>query len=241
MTIFGHCARCQQPIPDERLQISPVVCPSCGHSSTENEAQSQLKLEMDSIKFMVSLAALALLALLHVTQWSGYSLEIIPLKAKQLTGVAKRADLLRIQAICVEQKRLECVEKAIAGRIKTGDVEALAELGKHLVLLNRAQEARPFLVRYFELGGLNLEANYYYAQALAQAGQIDQASRQFERIIEAKPDSLQITVAQTYVRMLMNNGRTQDAIRLINQIRKSSSTAELFMNTEYQQLTQASR
>lgn len=238
---FGTCPRCQSELSESRKSGTPVVCQACGFTPNLVEKQFVNKLENSFIKRAILLSAILLGSLMQAASWDQYALEIIPLKVKQFTGMANREDLNQIAKICLAKFKFDCVETAYAQMADQGDNESLAELGKFQVRRGKIREANSTLASYFSHGGLDLEASYQFARVLSQVGQVDKAAQYFDQVLAAKPDTLQVTVTQNYVKMLINNGRGDQAKKLIESVRKTSTSASLFMDEEFKSLNHASR
>ena len=106
-------------------------------------------------------------------------------------------------------------------------------------------EAAQSYYKFFKSGGQDLESSYNYAKTLSQLGQVDEAIKYFDQVLGAKPDVLQVTVIQNYVKLLVENKRFVQAKVLIEHVRKDGGEAAgSFMDAEYkriQELTTASR
>jgi tetratricopeptide (TPR) repeat protein len=239
MLQFGMCSRCQTEIPEDRLSQRPVVCPTCGFTHNSQEVKAEIQFERRFIKVAVGLALAMILGFIQTATWDKFALEIVPLKIKSGIGMASPTDLKRIVQICLERFRHDCVESAYADLANQGDIEALADLGKFQVRRRNNQNALQTFTQYFKRGGLDLEASYQYAKVLGEVGQTEQSASYFDHVLKARPETLQVTVTQNYVRMLINNGRRDQALKLINSIRKTSPTASMFMQDEYKSLAQA--
>lgn len=233
---FGSCPRCQSELSPERLQFQPIVCDVCGYTHNTLDNQVTRQFEKRFIKVSMILASVLTMGFLQAATWDKYAVEIIPLKLKQLIGMTSGSDLNRIAQICMERLRHDCVETAFASRGYQGDNEAFADLGKYQVRRQKRQDAMASFQRYFQNNGQDLEAMYQFAKVLGDAGQVDQAIAYYDQVLKAKPDTLQITVTQNYVKMLTNHGRAAQALALIDGIRKTGSSASLFMETEYKSL-----
>ena len=106
-------------------------------------------------------------------------------------------------------------------------------------------EAAQSFYKFFQKGGNDLEASYSYAKALAQLGQVDEATKYFEQVLAARPDVLQVTVVQNYVKLLVEHKRYDQGLKLIKDIRSKGPEYTSFMDAEFktiqQNLTTASR
>lgn len=233
---FGACPRCQSELSGDRMAFQPLICNHCGFTANAVQSKAEQQFERRFLKVGLAIALALGLGFVQAANWDEYALEIIPLKIKELTGTASASDLSRIADICVARLKHDCVESAYAAKGSAGDNEAFAALGKYQIRRGKTREAQKTFTAYFRNGGRDLESAYQFAKVLGETGQIDASAGYFESVLKAKPETLQITVIQNYVKMLVANGRAAQALMLIEETRKSSSTASLFMDTEYQSL-----
>ena len=238
MLQFGACPRCQTQIPEDRMGQNPIVCAACGFVSNNHDKKLDQHLESRFVKVAFLTAIGLILGFLQTASWDKYALEIIPLKIKQFTGMASNDNMVRIAQICSKRLKHDCVETAYASLAHRGQNDYFAELGKYQVRRGNKNAALQSLGQYFKQGGSDLDATYQYAKVLGDAGKADEATTYFDSIIKAKPETLQITVVQNYVKMLVNNNRRVEALKLIRDTRKSSSSASMFMEEEFKQLEQ---
>src|SRR5512135_756842 len=102
MLQFGTCPRCGAEIDHERFMASGVVC-RCGWSHSTQSAAAQ-KRSANRIMVRMILAAVFIIGtFIQVVNWNSHFISIIPLKVKQLIGVASVPDLERIATICYER------------------------------------------------------------------------------------------------------------------------------------------
>jgi tetratricopeptide (TPR) repeat protein len=236
---FGMCPQCKQDIAEERLRESVVICQHCGFSDQKTNKSLEKKIFKSYLKASLLVTVLLVASFIQAVNWDQYFFSIIPLKIKEMTSTASTMDLKEITRICNERKKWDCVEASLLKTYQSSpntEIEALAELGKIQFQRGETDAALQTFSTYFAQGGLSLDASYDYARSLSLRGQVDQASQVYEKILEAKPDTLQVTVAQNYVRLLMNNNRFSQAKDLLEEIRKSGSNANMFMDKEFQEI-----
>jgi tetratricopeptide (TPR) repeat protein len=238
---FGTCPRCKSDIDEKRLASNPVICQACGFTPNVAGRRVAAQIERKFLKTSLAITFVLVAGFIQAVNWDRYAVEIVPLKIKQWTHTASTMDLMRINLVCRERLKHDCVESALSDMSQSGQLEALAELGKYQAKRGRKAQAANSLAQYFSQGGLDLEANYQYAKVLSELGQIDQAASRFDQVIKARPETLQITVTQHYVHMLMNNGRRDQALALIKGVRGTSPEASLFMETEFKALAPQAR
>src|SRR5262249_49366836 len=92
---------------------------------------------------------------------------------------------------------------------------------------------------FFSKGGVDLEGSYMFAKALGQVGMVDEASKYYDYVLGQKPDVLQVTVVQNYVKLLMEANRLDQAQKLIEGVRKQSEASAYFMEDEFKKIKEA--
>ena len=243
MLEFGACPRCKLDISPERKRITPIVCDHCGYCPSGNDRAVKAAAEKQTIILFGLVAAFALGSYMQLVNWDNHSLEIIPLKVKETLGMSSKEDVDQTAQICMDLKKWDCVE---TNYIKSGseDQTKLPRLGNFQMRRAKYNEAAQTYYGFFQKGGNDLEASYSYAKALAQLGQVDEATKYFEQVLNARPDVLQVTVVQNYVKLLMDHQRYDQARKLIQNIRGKGPETAAFMDAEFkkiQSMTTASR
>jgi tetratricopeptide (TPR) repeat protein len=140
-----------------------------------------------------------------------------------------------LASICMERKKYDCVEQQYA-RLGQQNPQLMLRLGKFQMSRAHYNEAVNTYRTFFSKGGIDLEASYNFAKALGQVGQIDEAAKYYDYVLGAKPDVLQVTVIQNYVKLLMEANRLDKARTLIEQVRHKSDTSAYFMETEFKKI-----
>ncbi len=226
------CPRCQINISPKRLHSNPKVCNGCGYILFSHEREEFASYENRSLIVVCLTAVAIVLGFIHMANWGSYSLEVIPIKISMMTGTSTNSIDERMAEICTKMLKLDCVEQ-MYGKIALRDTKGWNRLGQLQFNRNKFAEANKSFAIYFGKGGKDLDAAFYYARALANAGRIDESAKHFERILAAKPQIFQITVAQTYVKILVDNGRLEQALKVISNQRKKGENTSRFMESEY--------
>jgi tetratricopeptide (TPR) repeat protein len=243
MLEFGACPRCKLDVSAERKKSLPVICDHCGFTLTNNENQVKKVADRQTMILFGSFSLFVLISFFQLTNWDNYSLEIIPLKIKATLGMTSPGDADRTAQICMDLKKWDCVESNYS-RFTEASPERLTRLGQFQMKRAEYNEAAQTFYTFFKKGGNNLEASYSYAKALAQLGQIDDATKYFDQVLAARPDVLQVTVVTNYVKLLMDHQRYDQARKLIQDVRSKGPQTASFMETELQKIksvTTASR
>ena len=236
---FGVCPQCKQDIDEARLRESIVICQHCGFSDQKSNQRLDKQVYKTFLKTSLVITVLLVGGFIQSVSWDKYAVTIIPLKLKQTLGMASLQDMTEISKICQERLKWDCYGQALAQRYQMSpntEVETLAELGNLQFKLGQYAQAEKTLSTYFQQGGLNMDASYDYARSLSLQGQVDQASQVYQQILQAKPETLQITVAQNYIKLLMTNNRHVEAKSVLDGIRASGSNANMFMDKEYKEI-----
>lgn len=232
---FGACPRCQLEIQSERLRSSVIVCNHCGFTGNLNQRKLEKSAEKKFITIATSVCALLTFSFVMIVKWDTYSLEVLPLKAKQLVGMSSAEDLKRIVEICEDRKNLECQISGLEDLSKI-DNEARAQLGKIYFLKDQNKLAVQRFSDYFRNGGLSFEASYMFARSLEKDGQIELASQYYESVLNSKPDTLQITVTRHYINMLTEYNKRDQAKLVLSKIREMGANTKNFMDPVFKEL-----
>lgn len=233
MLHFGHCPRCGSEISAERIVGGTLVC-DCGWTrSLRSDSVDRSNIDRTCASIIV-IGGLLIASFLHAVNWDRHFFAIVPLKAKQVIGMADTSELGKIAEICAERKKHECVERAYADieKLEPSNIENLSRLGQLQYKRERLNNAASTFAKYFELRGSEIDAIYAYAQTLTRLKRFDEADTYFRSALQKKDDVLQVTVVRNYVQMLVSANRLQDAKGVILKYRKNSASANLFMSKE---------
>ena len=245
MLEFGACPQCKLDIAPERAKLQPVICNHCGFTvSKPDKEEAQGEVDKKSIQLMVGISVLVLGCYIQISNWDTAWLKIIPLGIKDTIGMSSPADIEAKASICMDLKKWDCVNTQYA-KAAIANPELWQRAGHFQMQQAKYNEAAQSYFKYFQAGGKELDASYNYAKALAQLGQVDEATRYFDQVLAARPETLQITVVQNYVKLLMDHQRYDQAKALINKVRSEAGpSGESFMEAEFikiKDLTTASR
>jgi len=198
---YGFCPRCTQTIDQERRRDEVVVCGACGFVLSNTEKKSAKSSQASFFKIGVALCALLVGVFAQIIVWDGYAFEVIPLEMKELAGLSKTSDVERMATICLERKRYKCVESEYL-RLAKKDPKQLLRLGKLQMTRLHYQDAASTYHRYFSTGGQDVEGRFAYAQALSQIGQVDEARKYYQSIMQSKADAItQAAAAHSYEKL----------------------------------------
>lgn len=237
MLQFGHCPRCASEISSERIVGGTIVC-GCGWSrSIRSDTVDRNNIDRTCASIIV-IGGILIAGFLHAVNWDKHFFAIVPLKTKQVAGMASTTDLERIAEICVDRKKHECVERAYAdiAVAQPQNLANLSRLGQLQYKRDRLSAAAATFAKYFTMKGDELEAAYTYAQTLSKLKRYEDAGRYYQMALAKKDNVLQVTVVRNYVQMLVTANKLQQAKTVILTYRKKSASANLFMAKELEDI-----
>ncbi len=201
------------------------------------------ELENSTFAVTAALGAFVMASLIQIYFWDKYSLDIIPITLKEVVGATSPSDWEDKASMCSDLKKWDCVEAQYLKAAQYDKSKYVRLAGFQFSRRKYERSARSFAI-YFEnskningiLKGEEIEIALTYAKALTELNQNEEAAKFYEKVLEAKPDTVQVSVIHSYVKILFKNGKYGRARVLIEDVRKSSSTAAQFMEAEYQQI-----
>lgn len=232
---FATCPRCQLEMDHDRQKLHPVICNHCGFTSSKHETKIQHQVEARFIKVALVIALILVASFVQVANWDSHFLRVIPLQVKSLVGVMEADDYEAMAEICMDRKKYNCVERMYA-KTASQSLDHLARYANFLVKREKVRLAAYQYKSYFDQGGVDLLVTYNYAKTLAQLGEFDQAAQLFQQVIDSKPETVQVTVIQNYVRALINANQLEKAKSIIEDVRHKSAQANAFMAEEMAQI-----
>jgi tetratricopeptide (TPR) repeat protein len=191
-----------------------------------------------AIFLLVLLSFFILGGFVHAVNWDKYSLTIIPLKTKQILGVAKLEDLKEVARICKIRKKYFCQERALisAQKLDRTDRKLLLDIGQLQIDREAYKEAVRTYSSYFTAKGRDKKARLNLAIALSKTGQRVEAKRHLKYLVFSNRRQLQAEAARTYVSLLMETGDMHEAQRVIRFCRGVGNNASLFMEKEWKEV-----
>ncbi len=140
----------------------------------------------------------------------------------------------------MDLKKWDCVEAAYLETAKH-DVQLFKRAGDFQMKREKYAEAARSYYPLFQDGKVqDIEVSQLQLRKSSCSHRSgDEAVSYFDAILAARPDTLQVTVVQKYVKLLMQHQRYDQAKVLISKIRKDSGPAgEAFMEDEFTQIKQ---
>ncbi len=245
MAHYSHCPRCNHDLHtgliSGNLQAGGLaVCTYCGWYESKAQARARIKSENQSIVAMVTATVSILLLTAHMLSWGAHAFSVPALKVGQWTGMLSKGGYDELAQMCTDLGKLTCARDAyIENFRKNRDLEALAKLARLQLRNQESQSAMSTFATYINAGGKNGEAALLYGQLLEQSGQDGEALRLMELSIESRPDQLPIAATGSIVRILMKQGRYEEARERLTRFHGSAGNAKGYLNTELSQIEQA--
>lgn len=237
--ISKDCPVCNTNL-DNSVSFDDITVCECGWSGSYENKTLEKKAATKVSKNIIIMSSLILGVFLQIANWDSYSLEIIPLKAKQWFSAPTEASLNRIIAICKDRKKLSCIEGAYEDlvRLAPKNQENLAALARAQVDNKEIFAASLTFARYIKAGGKDIDVTFDYAKVLSALGKTDSAERYFKYILQRKPRTLQPKVMRSYVNMLIKDNQLSKARGLIYKYRKISKRAAFFLDKQLKEINQ---
>lgn len=225
------CPRCHIEISEERSRSNPAVCDGCGHVISNNEVKATEEVTRNYKYGMWAVAASVIGLHLFFSSWGGYTLEV-----RWLQIFGGQGSQERLAQICLETFQYDCVERHYLAMGQT-DSKAFLTLGKFQMSRQNYQAAAQSLRQYLANNeDANKDATFLLARSLGEAGNVDEAAKYYEEVINHKTDVIPVTATQKYVEMLVKHQKWADAQRIIQEVRKRGENAQDFMQQQYTEI-----
>ncbi len=235
---YKTCPQCKKLINSDRSFGGVSICQACGWTQSSREkGVKSLALISYALKGLV-IGSVFLLSLSYIKYWDTYALEALPLQVKKITGIATSDELFTLVELCEKRKNLRCAINYSEDLIKRnqGSLRALEKRSHNLYLHNESELAMTSYEAYFKYGGKAVQALYEYARLLKKNGHLKSSIVQFEKVIKAKPDMLQITILEHYIKALIEDKQFVKAKKTIEYVQKNASKTFNFMETDLNKL-----
>ncbi len=217
-----------------------AVCSKCGWYESQAQAKLRIKTENQTITFMIAFAVSLLLITAHLINWGSHAYSIPGLKIGQWTGTLSARGYDELAQACVDLGKFECARTTYIENFKLNRTpEPLAKLARLQVRLQETQPAMATFNAYFKNGGTDGDAALLYGQLLEQSGQDAEAEKMLELSITSRGSMLPIAATGAIVRIMMKQGRYEEARTRIETFQASAGNAKGYLNSELAQIEQA--
>jgi len=215
MSIHHNCPRCRLKVAEERLKAIPFVCDHCGFTvSKPNSIPEQASEEFDT-RLLIGIAGSIVLIFVLLAS----SVELRWLQTRDFVGLSSISSLNRMIELCTGLRKASCVEYALSRQAKF-EPKLSVRHAEYLLGRQKSKEAVLTMKKFISGGKADAAAYIVYARALAEAGQIDEAIKYFERVITSTRTP-KMEHMQSYVKYLARAKRFDQALSLIMRARRS--------------------
>lgn len=234
---LNTCRVCQSHIEGDNNFDGIIVCPSCGHTESKNNKSLFLDFLSSSVGFLIITTGLVF-SLFAIKKWDTFVMKALPLQFRSAIGTANTGEHFKLVEICESRKNLSCVEKYTDKIMQQQpeNIEALRIKAHNQFIHKEFEAAFQNYKLYSELQGDNPDAFYELGKLYIQNNDVKMAIQSFETSINAKPDTLQITVLENYVKALIADQNYQKAYDTIKYVQENSRKSLFFMNTDFEKL-----
>lgn len=246
MAHFGNCPRCSSQLHKDVMSGNIkagglAVCSHCGWFESHSQAQARMKAENQTITIMITFTVTLLLLAAHVVSWRGHASAIPFLKLAQYTGTLSSRGYDELANVYIDLGKLPGARATLIEQYQVHRTpEPLAKLARLQVRNQETPAAMVTFSSYFKNGGKDGEAALLYGQLLEQQGGQDaEAIKMFELSIASRPQQLPIAATGAIARIMIKQGRYEEAQDLITKFQESAGNAKGYLNTELAQIEQA--
>tara|TARA_Y100000817_G_C16846872_1_gene540399 strand:+ start:892 stop:1617 length:726 start_codon:yes stop_codon:yes gene_type:complete len=232
------CPKCGAVIDRKRLSDPVVVCQECGTVVNDAEKVEEKKQYWNFFWSLASICAAILVLFFYMRHWQGEAASVFPLQLKSLVGLAEVDDFEKLQSVCEDQQKVDCISKLTQEiQLKQpGHLLSLERLGHIKYLTKNYDDAVESYRTYFVHGGRDSSALYEYAISLEKIDDPEKARSIYEIALRQKPDVLQITVYEKYIKLLIKTGDVKKAIETIKYVQSKATRSVDFMDGELKRL-----
>lgn len=222
------CEKCHQLLDKDRRADWITVCSNCGHVGSGNSEKQKKEMSKGYALMLMSILTIFSLVFIQMAHWRQHSVSMLPLQIKSVLSLMSTADYEKQADICFDLHHYECAADAlkIVSLSDPSDLDKLQKYAKSLVMAEDYELASQAYKLYFDKGGDNLDATYEYAKILVRLGLTEMATTYFNKVIDAKPDVFQITVAKSYVKALIESENISGLKALLKRFKSQGLTAE---------------
>ncbi len=169
--------------------------------------------------------------LFHVSQWGSDSIRIVYLKAATTLGWASSDDWSSLARVCEERIKPGCLESALKGKANNSRlVSDYVRLGDFQRVQKRHAEALLSYNTGLMIDATTVDPKLFYgiARSYESTGETEKALAYYAKAIEIKPEVIQVTVTESYVKLLKRLGREDQAKEVLTEVRKRGNSDSLF-------------
>ena len=230
-----QCPACNTTIDDSRIVGNTAIC-QCSWTGCIGKPSKDPE---NSIIIKISIFAILLGGMMwHSMKWNEFSISVLPLQYKNLTGKSTHLDHLKMFNICTARKLSQCQINQLDLILKNRklDLTTLVNASQFYLDQKLNTKARKTLKRYIKQKGKNVDLIFAYGELCEQAGHSKTARRMYIYANKLSPKRMHPKSARNYVRLLIHEGKYKKALMAIKHYRKTSRQASYFMSKELKKI-----
>lgn len=215
------CPDCNDLIPADRMDEEMTVC-TCGYTRSKAEAQSEAARNKRTSYVIIFLSLVMISSFIHTAKWGQDSVKVTPLEVSRVFGTISPDQALALGDMSIDKNFLNQAEEMYKIYLKAhpNDLAVNEKMGMLLFRQDKFEEAVPYFENYFTNNGEEPNTLFSYGKALTESQDLSAAEEVFLKLIEAKPDTYQITVVQALVDLYITQNKLKEAKKFISELIK---------------------
>lgn len=215
------CPDCGTLIPAERMDEDMVVC-TCGYTKSASQVNFEKSRNKSSSYVIIGLSLFLMASFIHTAKWGKDSVKVTPLEVSRVLGTISPNQALALGDMSMDKKFLMQAEKMYSVFLEENpeDLEANQKMGMLLFRQKKFEEAAVYLEKYFLNDGDDQITLFSYGKSLTETQDLGDAEEVFLKLINAKPETYQITVVQALVDLYIEQGKLTEAKSFISSLIK---------------------
>lgn len=238
MKFHSFCPRCGNTLSNEHHSTGVAIC-ECGFADESPSEAMIKKTEKTSIQIMLAFSTVVAVGFGYLQSWGQYATSMPFTKLAQMTTGLSPQGYRDLAKACIELNKWSCAEDAyIELTTQAGDVQGFAELGSLRNRLKQTEAALQAYEAYEKRGGKDAFSLVQYGKLLEAANRDEDAMKIYEKSIASSGEALPVQATTGIVRLLMKQGRYEEAYVRVITFHESAQNASGYLNTELSQLQQ---
>lgn len=206
----------------------------CGLGSQRIDSKVEQEISRQMLFLTAIIAVVCVPWVIFISQYHGFGTEIIGLKIGSALGMTSARAEGQLAELCARIGRDDCARSAYrqAASKHAQNLELWLAWAKFEARKKNPSQAVVAYAGYFANGGTDQLEHYRYAKALQDTGKAAEAIVEYQKMLEAEPETLQVTVAQNLVHLLMEQKRLDEALQAIQRFQGQGHNGGDYLNEE---------
>lgn len=215
------CPDCGDLIPAERMDEEMIVC-TCGYTQSASQSRFETKRNKSSSYVIIFLSLFLMASFIHTAKWGKEAVKVTPLEVSRIFGTISAEQALTLGDMSLDKNFLAQAEQMYDIYLEKNpdDVEANHKMGMLLFRQKKFEKSAVYLEKYFLGGGEEKISLFSYGKALTETQELGDAEDVFLKLIDAKPETYQITVVQALIDLYIAQGKLTEAKKFISTLIK---------------------